>query len=301
MSQKQISLVRFDFETQPFDGDARQAHQLIPFIQAKLGSHQLSYILNTKDYPDPKLNEFILLLERQHMELLDATTAQYKVRKKHYDELQLPLYHHRCRTIAEDPDKDDDQKTQEIANIPVPALPVLQAPPSEFNPGMESQLNKSRETIRRYDAAADQALQIIRPLLSPRLQNMCSPVLNDPVRNSRTKLLTLWTWLQAKRINDAQIVGEIRKDMSLLPEITTFDEAVTSLTLLNQLQTELVTLSQPLSDLELIIIHSNKFSEHDRFVPLKLKYLQRTTIQNTDLPPSFTTGPPSPLMAHTVT
>jgi hypothetical protein len=91
MSQKQISLVRFDFETQPFDGDARQAHQLIPFIQAKLGSHQISCILNTKDYPDPKLNEFILLLERQHMELLDATTAQYKTRKKHYDELQLPL------------------------------------------------------------------------------------------------------------------------------------------------------------------------------------------------------------------
>jgi hypothetical protein len=146
-----------------------------------------------------------------------------------------PCNHHRCRTIAEDPDKDDDQKTQEIANIPVPALPVLQAPPSEFNPGMESQLNKSRGTIRRYDAAADQAIQIIRPLLSPRLQNICSPVLNDPVRNSRTKLLTLWTWLQAKRINDAQIVGEIRKDMSLLPEITTFDEAVTSLTLLNQL------------------------------------------------------------------
>ena len=129
---------------------------------------------------------------------------------------------------------------------------------------------------------------------------MCAPVLNDPVRNSRTKLLTLWTWLQAKRINDAQIIGEIRKDMSLLPEITTFDEAVTSLTLLNQLQAELVTLAQPLSDLELIVLHSNKYSEHDRFVPLKLKYLQRTTIQNSDLPPSFTSGPRPPSMTQTV-
>ena len=89
MSQKQVTLVRLDFDTHPFDGDARQAHQLIPFTQAKLGSHQLSYILNTKDYLDPKLNEFILLLERQHMELLDATTAQYKTRKKHYDDLLL--------------------------------------------------------------------------------------------------------------------------------------------------------------------------------------------------------------------
>ena len=85
--------------------------------------------------------------------------------------------------------------------------------------------------------------------------------------------------------------------MSLLPEITTFDEAVASLTLLNQLQAELVTLTQPLSDLELIIIHSNKYSEHDRFVPLKLKYLQRTTIQNSDLPPSFTSGPLLPSLA----
>jgi hypothetical protein len=44
---------------------------------------------------------------------------------------------------------------------------------------MESQLNKSRETIRRYDAATDQAIQIIRPLLSSRLQKMCSPVLRS--------------------------------------------------------------------------------------------------------------------------
>ena len=120
-------------------------------------------------------------------------------------------------TEHDDPDKNDEQKAQEILDLPVPLLPILQAPPSEFTPGMESQLNKSRETIRRYDAAADQAIQIIRPFLSSRLQNMCAPVLNDPVRNSRTKLLTLWTWLQAKRINDAQIIGEIRKDMKSPP------------------------------------------------------------------------------------
>ncbi len=184
MSHKQIALVRFDFEARPFDGDAHQAHQLIPFIQAKLGSRQLSYILNAKDYPDPKLNEFILPLERQHMELLDATTVQYKTRKKHNDELQLPLYHYYLRTIAEDPTKDEEQKAQDIANVPVPVLPILQASPSEFNPDMESQLNKSRVTIRRYDAAADQAIQIIRSILSPRLQNMCSPVLNDPARKT---------------------------------------------------------------------------------------------------------------------
>ena len=101
-------------------------------MQAKLGSHQLSCTLNTKDYPDPKLNEFILLLERQHTELLDATTVQYKTRKKHYDELQLPLYHYHLRTTAEEPTKDEEQKAQGIANVPVPVLPILQARPGEL-------------------------------------------------------------------------------------------------------------------------------------------------------------------------
>ena len=46
-----------------------------------------------------------------------------------------------------------------------PTLPTL--PQSQFNTSMEIQLSKSRETARRFDQAADEALQLIR-LLSRR-------------------------------------------------------------------------------------------------------------------------------------
>jgi hypothetical protein len=48
-----------------------------------------------------------------------------------------------------------------------------------------SDLAKFREQIRRNDAASDQALQIIKSLLSPRLLNMCSAIIHDAVRTSR--------------------------------------------------------------------------------------------------------------------
>ena len=56
----------YDFAATPYDGDARQAHQLIPFILAKLGTAKLSYILNIKDFPDPKPDSLLVLLEAEH-------------------------------------------------------------------------------------------------------------------------------------------------------------------------------------------------------------------------------------------
>jgi hypothetical protein len=109
------------------------------------------------------------------MELLNATSTQYKTRKKHHNDLQLPsLYHHHLRTTAENPPKDEEQKAHDIANIPIPVLPILQASPSKFTPGMESQVNKSRERIHRNDAAAEQEIQIIHSPF-PRLQTHVFP------------------------------------------------------------------------------------------------------------------------------
>jgi hypothetical protein len=51
-----------------------------------------------------------------------------------------------------------------------------------------------------------------------------------------------WEWLKAKWIHDPKLVGEIHKDMNSLPTIHSFDEAITNMSLLNQLQAELVTL-----------------------------------------------------------
>ena len=67
MSHRPTTL-QFDFVTHPFDGDARQAHQLIPFIETKIRSRHLSYILNINTYPAPLPNELFLLLEQRHQQ-----------------------------------------------------------------------------------------------------------------------------------------------------------------------------------------------------------------------------------------
>ena len=154
---------------------------------------------------------------------------------------------------------------------------------------MEVQLAKSRETARRYDQAADEALQLLRTFLSTRILNKCAAVINDHKHTSRQKLLATWNWLQLQRAFDPQIISEIKKDMNALPEITNFDEAVTTIGQLNQLQAELTTLKQPLSDLELIITHTNKYAPTDQFVNIQLKYLQATSIDVGELAPSFNT------------
>ena len=48
--------------------------------------------------------------------------------------------------------------------------------------------------------------------------------------------------------------------MNQLPDVTNFDEDLLSIGHLNMLQAELVTLGQPMNDLELIITHVNKYS-----------------------------------------
>ena len=88
--------------------------------------------------------------------------------------------------------------------------------------------------------------------------------------------------------------------MNQLPEITNFDDALMSIGQLNLLQAELHTLAQPMTDLELIITHVNKYSTSPRhseqFISLRL---QNPNSHLADLPPSFvaqiatTARPPS--------
>ncbi len=73
----------------------------------------------------------------------------------------------------------------------------------------------------------------------------------------------------------------------MLPEITTFSEALTIISAMNQLQSELITLHALLSEIELIITRSNKLSSSPEFLQLKFKYFQRASDQNANLPPSF--------------
>jgi hypothetical protein len=79
----------FNFEKIPFDGDPRQAHQFIPFLLGKLGAAQLSYILNSQQYPDPEIPEYALLKEREHSMLQDLAAAEYKEEMEAYSHNML--------------------------------------------------------------------------------------------------------------------------------------------------------------------------------------------------------------------
>ena len=79
----------FDFEKNPFDGDPRQAHQFIPFLLGKLGAAQLSYILNSQQYPDPEIPEYAVLKEKEHATLQALAEAEYKEEMETYTHMML--------------------------------------------------------------------------------------------------------------------------------------------------------------------------------------------------------------------
>ena len=285
---RSASLHTYDFATTPYDGDARQAHQLIPFIQSKLGAKQLSYILNTHEYPDPKTEPLLVILESQHNENMDTLTRQYQIDRDNYELRLWPLYQRAVLLIQADASLSIEGKSAAIEALQIPARPALPIlPQSHFTNSMGNQLSKSRDNARRFDQAADEALQLIRTFLSTRILNKCADVLHDHKHTSRQKLLAIWNWLQRQRALDPQIISEIKRDMNALPEITNFDEAVTTIGQMNQLQAELTTLQQPLSDTELIITHANKYAAIDQFVNIQLKYLQATSTDAGELAPSF--------------
>ena len=287
----------FNFDAKPFDGDPRQAHQFIPFLQSQLGAAKLSYLLNVKDYPTPAPEEFHCFLEAQHQDLIRAAVAEHKRRLDHYNRYAIPLYERHIRSIDENPELQPQQKLELLAALDQPQRPILHQPESQFTAAMESQLSKAREKTRQFDADADQALQVIRKFLSPRIQNKCAAVLNASDKPSRQKLLVIWDWLLTQRIFDPHIVSEIKHDMNALPEITDFAQAIAALSNINMLQTELQTLREPMTDSELIMLHCSKMSTSpkyaEQFVPIKLKYLQNPYCHLADLPPSFDT-PMSP-------
>ena len=165
-------LLTFDFEKQPFDGDPRQAHQFIPFLLGKLGASQLSYILNVQQYPDPQITEYALLKEQEHASDQAIAAVEFKEAMDTYTHQMLAReleINHIRRTVA-DPQERANQISAKIA----PTMPKLRDVASLGSTAHD--LGKTRELIRKYDIAADQALQIIKSFLSPRLLNMCSPI-----------------------------------------------------------------------------------------------------------------------------
>ncbi len=291
-----VSLHNYNFEHNLFSGDARQAHQFIPFLQSKLGEAKLSYILKADAIPQP--DECLLILERLHKGALQEAARVYEHRQREYTTRLVPIYQHHIVHLMRDEAYQaltPEQQRARTDAIPVPAPPLLDLPQTQFSPAMEIQLSKARERIRHTESDADAAIQLIKRYLSVRILNSCAHALNDSTHSSHQKLLVIWAWLCNQRIYDAQIISNIRQDMNQLPDITNFDEALITIGQLNLLQAELYTLAQPMTDLELIITHVNKYSisprHSEQFIPLRLKYLQNPNNHLADLPPSFDAQP----------
>ena len=115
---RSASLHIYDFATTPYDGDARQAHQLIPFIQSKLGAKQLSYILNTNEYPDPKTELLLVMLESQHNENMDTFIRQYQIDRDNYELRLWPLYQRAVLLKPADASLSTEGKSAAIEELP---------------------------------------------------------------------------------------------------------------------------------------------------------------------------------------
>ena len=182
----------YDFTSTPYDGDARQAHQLIPFIQSKLGAAKLSYILNVKDFPDPKPDALLMLMEAEHSKRMAEVARKYQIKREHYDMVLFPLYMHELMRIQASTEQSQEERDQALTDLQVPSQPALpDLPDTPFNPGMESQLNKSRDQARRFEQGADEALQLIRSFLSIRCLTNCADVIHDTRHTSRQKVLAI--------------------------------------------------------------------------------------------------------------
>jgi hypothetical protein len=160
ISNRDNPLLIFNFDVQPFDGDPRQAHQLIPFLLAKLGTHALSYIINVEQYPDPEISEHTLLLEKDNKFAKLSATINFKNDIQQY-ERAMRNYEITVAGTNSDASLSKPEKQTRIENLPVPEPPRLETPTTGITPHEENSLAKTRENIRKYDAAADQALKAI--------------------------------------------------------------------------------------------------------------------------------------------
>ena len=172
-----VSLHNYNFERNLFSGDPRQAHQFIPFLQSKLGEAKLSYILKTDAIPH--LDEFLVILERQHKDALQEAARVFTNKHMVWETRLLPVYQHRIVTIQNDMTKTPATKKAEIDALPMSLEPTLELPQTQFTSAMETQLSKLRGRIRHTESDADAAIQLVKKYLSVCILNSCVAALND--------------------------------------------------------------------------------------------------------------------------
>jgi len=267
----------YDFSETKFDGGCRQSHQFRPFIMAQLQADGLTWVLNTEKYPDKEIPIKIRMIMAQQQLDTEHNIQKYEQEKREY-ERHLEEFKAEIDAIVSDPSTTKAEKTflldrfeQDQAE---PVEPRVAFPMSELTPAMERIIQDVEIQNLKLEKASSKALEIMKKFLSQRLLNAAQKILEDEIKSPRDKLLAVWEWIKTFQYNDMKVVQEIRSDITNLPTIATFHDAIISIQKINLFQRELVTMGKGLTDTELIMTHTGKLNSDRRFTNLKLKYLQ---------------------------
>jgi hypothetical protein len=119
---RQPLITPFNFETSPFDGDTRQAHQLIPALSQLINRDGNLWILNPTEHPTPEIRQDLIYLEYQQAE---ATKAAHRIHMESMTRyhVNLTLFDRQVLTINDNSTYDQYTKDFHIAQLLRPTPP----------------------------------------------------------------------------------------------------------------------------------------------------------------------------------
>jgi len=278
-----------DYRVTKFDGDPRAAFRVVHQITNHLDSEGLFWVLDVKHYPDPYVPAHMVTLESQHQSIAEMTHRRFLEDISRW-ERDMTNHHDKIEELKQRYNRHDQQQRLQnaIDRLVHPGpMPVYLPPVTGFSSTDASALNKTRETVRVHNSHASRVLSIIKTYLSERILLNCIPVLSNETQSPRNKARSLWEFIKEHRSNAPHAVQLVKRDISALDICHDYDDALRTLEAMNYLQSELYTMDAPYSDLDLITIHIGKLSSHERFLPLKSKYLTSDLSRSFDNQPNF--------------
>ena len=250
-SDSKIAITVFDFTRNPWQGDPRQAHQLVPIIQEALDKGKVSYIFDKILFPDPRdpITEKAILKEEQDERVL--------IRQRYDDDLI------RFNRIAQEwddavidaftwPDVLIPGRLFELG--PQPARPFLMFPRTRLDKTMLNDIESHKRDSIKLETESKCAISIIRQFLGSQILSNITPALIQCGRSPRQQAIELFQYIKDHRIAQVTLRSDIDNDLTLIKKAESFSEALDIIGIVTQLNFELITMD-PLfgkSDDELI-------------------------------------------------
>ena len=256
-----------DFTITKFDGGCRDSFQFVKFFYGVLEKEAISSIIDLRLSPNIHPSPDLLLIKATHKQIIATARIAFDV-DTFVKQTALTAYSTAVRNIlAQQASLTQQEITNQIAALGVkPELPLWNQPTTQYTPHVAAQNESYKKELRRQDDMASKALSILKNLCTPRLNDFCSAGVYDlEDKRPREKLLHMWEWIKGLRVSDPSVINEVQDDIKNLPAITSFQEAVSNIAAINNLQRELVLMKNPYSDENLILLHANKLDSSDVF------------------------------------